>query len=70
MRSPEEQKVKVVSLLDKRKQADAAEAGTTTPEEELTFEEIMRRNQANLDRMRRERLNANKSVLRSYRIKN
>ena len=37
--------------------------------EELSFEEIMKRNKENAERMARERNSGNKSVLRSYRIK-
>lgn len=38
-------------------------------EEELTFEEIMKRNKENEERLKKERLTNNKSTLRSYRIK-
>ena len=36
---------------------------------EPTFEEIMRRNIENLERMARERAKANQSVIKSYRLK-
>jgi hypothetical protein len=36
---------------------------------ETSMEEIAKKNQANEERLRKERLQANKSVLRSYRIK-
>lgn len=39
-------------------------------EEGETFADIVARNMANKERIARERKNANKSVLRSYRIKN
>lgn len=58
----------VVSLADFRKKTEEEK----TPEEQAaseTFEEIMKRNEENKERMRKERLNANKSVLRNYRIK-
>ncbi len=35
----------------------------------LTFEEIVRRNLENAERVKRERETANKNVLKSYRIK-
>ena len=40
-----------------------------TPQEELSFMEVMRRNKTNEDRLKRERAKANKSVIRSYRLK-
>jgi|APSaa5957512535_1039671.scaffolds.fasta_scaffold669709_1 hypothetical protein len=79
MKNTEEEKV--ISLFAPR---DNAKKSSTTKkmsdnedEEEIkadkaegTFEDIASRNLANQERMKRERLNANKSVLRSYRIKN
>ncbi len=38
-------------------------------EENLTFDEIAERNKKNADRLKKERLQANKQVLRDYRIK-
>jgi len=64
-------KANVVSLFDaKQKAADAHQIADEKKESEMTFEEIVERNKRNAERMRRERLMANKSVLRSYRIKN
>ena len=69
---------KVVSLFEARKnlaeKASTQATETPVPEEELqadeeSFESVMRKNNANKERMRQERLKANKSVLRSYRIK-
>lgn len=37
--------------------------------EEPSFEDVMRRNEENNQRIAKERANANKSVLRTYRIK-
>lgn len=37
--------------------------------EKLTFEEITERNKKNADRVKQERLQQNKQVLRDYRIK-
>ncbi len=65
---------KVVSLFDAKKPAQenvqAAKADSEVKPTELTFEETMRRNMENHQRMQKERLKANSSVLKSYRIKN
>jgi len=53
----------------KKKPTISKEATPTEASEDGTFEEIALRNMANQERLKRERLNANKSVLRSYRIK-
>jgi hypothetical protein len=74
----------VISLFAARNKSEGANAASATSQaaaEETTaadtdkvnpedFEEVMRRNQANKDRLAKERSSANKSVLRSYRIKN
>ncbi len=66
---------KVVSLfqakkdLATRKTLDNGNEEEKKDDSELTFEEIMKRNMANKERMRQDRLKSNKSVLRSYRIK-
>ena len=65
MQTPE--KSNVVSLFEAKKNIEESE--DTKPESEMTFEEIMTRNKRNADRMKKERGQANKSVLRSYRIK-
>jgi hypothetical protein len=64
-----------VTYLAQRKQE---EGETSPPETELEqankaadeLVAVMARNKANLERIAKERANANKSVLRSYRIKN
>lgn len=38
-------------------------------DDDLSFEDVMTRNKRNADRLKKERGQANKSVLRSYRIK-
>lgn len=61
----------IVSLFGSRKAKDAAE--TTAEKTEASsesFEDVMRRNAENAERLRKERLKANSSVLKSYRIKN
>lgn len=58
----------VISLTRKAQE----KKGDTTDVEnsaEPTFEEIMRRNTENRDRMARERAKANQSVIKSYRLK-
>jgi hypothetical protein len=60
----------VVSLFQRREQQAQAAASAPVEKKEETFEEIAARNKKNADRMAKERANANKSVLRSYRIKN
>ena len=69
----------VVSLFASRNKAEAEAAQTASAvsdkaplsqEEKDSFDSEMERNVKNNERLRKERLNANKSVLRSYRIKN
>ena len=56
---------KVISLFDKKTPLKEEESTEVSE----TFEEEVKRNEANKERLRKERLNANKGVLRSYRIK-
>ena len=56
------------------KQVDVTEEitdfnSTEEVKEDNSFEAMMKKNQANKDKMEQERKDANKSVLRSYRIK-
>jgi len=65
---------KVVSIFASRdKEKDREESGKTASEAKSegpsSFEDVMKQNQKNKERMEKERLSANKSVLRSYRIK-
>lgn len=60
---------KVVSIFSARHKAEATALSQTTAAEEPSFDDVMRKNAENLDRIRRERLQANKGVLKSYRIK-
>lgn len=48
---------------------ETSQNSDTPPSANLSFEEIVRRNIENAERVRREREKANKNVLRSYRIK-
>ena len=67
---------KVISLFGIRKAKAATEAKANEtfelkPEVSAeSFFDSMRKNGENAERLRKERLNANKSVLKSYRIKN
>ena len=64
----------VVSLFSSREKPDAksvseAEQKDSDLTEKPSFEDVMVRNARNQERMAKERANANKSVLKSYRIK-
>lgn len=72
MQGQDTQKTNVVSLFAARQKADDDSNtgdGSVDPSDE-SFTDIMERNRKNKERVEKERLNANKSVLRSYRIKN
>jgi hypothetical protein len=56
---------KVINLFDR----EVEEKKEETEEETMSFEEIMRKNAENKERMRKERAKANKGVVRSYRLK-
>lgn len=62
---------KVVSLEEKKKELEdnGAEPPKEKTPEELAFEEIMRKNEENRLRMKKDREKANKGVIRSYRLK-
>jgi hypothetical protein len=63
---------KTISLFGSRKPADSsiAKVEQNPAESAESFFDSMRKNGENAERLRKERLNANKSVLKSYRIKN
>lgn len=74
MQNQETQKPNVVSLFAAREKAaakthDQPATDDTAPKAE-SFQDVMERNSKNTERLAKERANANKSVLRSYRIKN
>lgn len=74
-KQPTEETPKVVNLFTARKQAaenSSEELHTKESKEkaDLAFNEAMRKNMDNAERLRRERLKANQGVLKSYRIKN
>ena len=52
--------IKVVPDKDKKKPEE---------EEELSFEEIIKKNEENAERIKKDRMKANKGVTRSYRLK-
>lgn len=73
MQGQETPKSNVVSLLNARKKdgqnpAESAQAPLPADENE-SLADVMARNMKNQERMAKERASANKSVLRSYRIK-
>jgi hypothetical protein len=60
----------VVSLFAaKNKAKDEESKVEVKAEDQESFSDVMERNMKNKERIEKERLNANKSVLRSYRIK-
>ena len=61
---------KVVNLFAKRQPAAEKSEDKDEAAESAKFLDSMRKNAENADRLRRERLKANHSVLKSYRIKN
>ena len=68
--------MEVISLSKKKEEiedlaaANALIPGVKEPPVETDFEAEMKANQARKEKLAKERLVANKSVLRSYRIKN
>ena len=69
----ENDKNNVVSIFAARQKAEATKNDQKQNSDgslEDLFEDIIRRNLQNSDRQKKDRNKANKSVLRSYRIKN
>jgi len=68
-----EKKSKIISLSEKKKSIQDGmkelQEGWEDEEAQMTFDEIMAANQIKKDKLAKERNAANKSVLRSYRIK-
>ena len=60
-----EEKNKVISLADRKKDHVSLEQKSIDNQ----LDEIIRKNKENEERMRRERIRSNISVLKSYRIK-
>lgn len=78
MQGQESQGPKVVSIFTKKKTSETqkeqvTETQSVSPTVETgtppSFSDVMKQNQVNKDRIAKERASANKSVLRSYRIK-
>jgi len=61
--------MEVISIKDARKKKPKTNEETEKVEETLSFEEEMKRNEANKLRVEQERLKNNKKVLKTYRIK-
>lgn len=72
MQSQTESKTSNVVSLFARKDAEKADNKSEVKPEETSagFFDAMRKNMENEERLRKERLKANQSVLKSYRIKN
>ncbi len=70
MQSQDTQTSNVVSLFQRREQQAQVASSETDDKKEESFEEVAARNKKNAERLAKERNAANKSVLRSYRIKN
>ena len=69
----ENDKNNVVSIFAARQKSEATKKDNQEEKDgslEDLFEDIIRRNLQNSDRQKKDRNKANKSVLRSYRIKN
>jgi hypothetical protein len=60
---------KVVSIFAARRKQLEPNGKKADTDPNASFDDIMRRNAENLDRIRRERLQSNKGVLKSYRLK-
>lgn len=65
-------KSNIVSIFARANSQDLTEQteDQTTPPSTESFDQAMKRNHDNQERLRKERLKANQSVLKSYRIKN
>lgn len=61
---------KVVSLFNRDKKSDDIVEKEKVEESNFDFSQIMENNKKKQDKLSKERNQANKSVLRSYRIKN
>lgn len=61
---------KVINIFEAKRLKDKEKEEAKKNEEGESFEEIMRKNEENKRRLEKERSRANKSTLRSYRIKN
>ena len=69
---PTDETSKVINLFANRKQLnDAIQTDSREePQSEEAFNEAVRKNMENAERLRKERLKANQGVLKSYKIKN
>ena len=59
----------IISFAEAKKELLKSSNGTSNVSESLSFEDSMKKNLENQLRMQKERNKANKSVLKSYRIK-
>ena len=72
MQGEDTQKGNVISLFETKKsaaEAESADAKSDGAKAGESFMDVMKQNAKNKERLEKERLTANKSVLRTYRIK-
>ena len=72
MQGQDTQKGNVISLFESRKAVTEAEEAAAKSEGQKageSFMDVMKQNAKNKERVEKERLSANKTVLRTYRIK-
>ena len=59
---------KVVSLFDRAKDRRASQSDLDELDPNFSFEDSVKRNQENLDRLKKERTKANKNLVRNFRL--
>ena len=59
---------KVVSLFDRAKDRRTAGSELDEMDPNFSFEDSVKRNQENLDRLKKERAKANKNLVRNFRL--
>ena len=71
MQESQSDESKVVSIFDAKKKRNETEVETELKENsvESFFEDIMKKNKSNKDRLQSERNKSNKGVIRSHRLK-
>ena len=59
---------KVISLFEKAKEARDSVSASDAELEKFSFEDTVKRNQENIDRLKKERVKANKNLVRNFRL--
>ena len=59
----------IISFAEAKKKLESRNSLSSVEEQPISFAEAMRKNMENKNRLQKDRLKANKSVLKSYRIK-